>query len=72
MSSGRSSLAEAVSPVLMLEPAVPLQPGLRRCGKIQYPRMSSKRQLTPEECFRAVTSAVARGFHPGRRTAHAP
>jgi hypothetical protein len=39
--------------------AVPLQPRLRGCGKIQYPAHVLKRELTPEQCFQAVEECGA-------------
>ena len=59
--------------VLMLEPLFRCNLACAGCGKIQYPAHVLKRQLTPEECFRAVDECGAPGgFDPGRRTAHAP
>jgi len=40
--------------VLMLEPLLRCNLACAGCGKIQYPAHVLKRQLTPEECFRAV------------------
>jgi len=40
--------------VLMLEPLFRCNLACAGCGKIQYPAHVLKRQLTPEECFRAV------------------
>jgi hopanoid biosynthesis associated radical SAM protein HpnH len=40
--------------VLMLEPLYRCNLACAGCGKIQYPGHILKRQLTPEECFRAV------------------
>ena len=39
--------------VLMLEPLFRCNLACAGCGKIQYPAHVLKRQLTPEECFRA-------------------
>ena len=40
--------------VLMLEPLFRCNLACAGCGKIQYPPHILKKQLTPEECFRAV------------------
>ena len=40
--------------VLMLEPLFRCNLACAGCGKIQYPAHILKKQLTPEECFRAV------------------
>ncbi len=40
--------------VLMLEPLFRCNLACAGCGKIQYPAHVLKRQLTPEECFKAV------------------
>ncbi len=40
--------------VLMLEPLFRCNLACAGCGKIQYPGHILKRQLTPEECFKAV------------------
>jgi hopanoid biosynthesis associated radical SAM protein HpnH len=40
--------------VLMLEPLYRCNLACAGCGKIQYPAHVLKRELTPEECFRAV------------------
>ena len=40
--------------VLMLEPLLRCNLACAGCGKIQYPGHVLKRQLTPEECFKAV------------------
>jgi hopanoid biosynthesis associated radical SAM protein HpnH len=40
--------------VLMLEPLFRCSLACAGCGKVQYPPHILKRQLTPEECFRAV------------------
>ena len=40
--------------VLMLEPLLRCNLACAGCGKIQYPGHVLKRQLSPEECFRAV------------------
>ena len=40
--------------VLMLEPLYRCNLACAGCGKIQYPGHVLKRELTPEECFRAV------------------
>ncbi|MCH8828376.1 MAG: hopanoid biosynthesis associated radical SAM protein HpnH, partial [Planctomycetes bacterium] len=40
--------------VLMLEPLFRCNLACAGCGKIQYPPEILKKQLTPEECFRAV------------------
>jgi hopanoid biosynthesis associated radical SAM protein HpnH len=43
--------------VLMLEPLFRCNLACAGCGKIQYPAHILMRQLTPEECFRAVEEA---------------
>ena len=40
--------------VLMLDPLYRCNLACAGCGKIQYPAHILKRELTPEECFRAV------------------
>src|SRR5436853_697857 len=45
--------------VLMLEPLFRCNLACAGCGKIQYPAHILKRQLTPEECFRAVEECGA-------------
>src|SRR3989442_12379480 len=40
--------------VLMLEPLFRCNLACAGCGKIQYPPHILKRQLTPEECFKAA------------------
>jgi len=45
--------------VLMLEPLFRCNLACAGCGKIQYPAHVLKRQLTPEECFRAVEECGA-------------
>src|ERR1700691_3937221 len=40
--------------VLMLEPLLRCNLACAGCGKIQYPAHVLKRDLTPEECFRAA------------------
>src|SRR6266540_6537640 len=45
--------------VLMLEPLFRRNLACAGCGKIQYPAHILKRQLTPEECFRAVDECGA-------------
>ena len=40
--------------VLMLEPLFRCNLACAGCGKIQYPAHVLKRQLSPEECFKAV------------------
>src|SRR4051795_4409139 len=45
--------------VLMLEPLFRCNLACAGCGKIQYPAHVLKRQLTPEECFRAVDQCGA-------------
>src|SRR6184192_2066726 len=40
--------------VLMLEPLFRCNLACAGCGKIQYPAHILKRQLTPEDCFKAV------------------
>src|SRR6266566_2563896 len=40
--------------VLMLEPLFRCNLACAGCGKIQYPAHILKKELTPEECFRAV------------------
>src|ERR1700759_4075201 len=45
--------------VLMLEPLFRCNLACAGCGKIQYPAHVLKRQLTPEECFKAVDEGRA-------------
>src|SRR5215471_10990283 len=45
--------------VLMLEPLFRCNLACAGCGKIQYPAHVLKRNLTPEECFRAVEECGA-------------
>src|SRR3979411_2226931 len=45
--------------VLMLEPLFRCNLACAGCGKIQYPAHVLKRQLTPEECFRAADECGA-------------
>ncbi|MDE3153664.1 MAG: adenosyl-hopene transferase HpnH [Acidobacteriota bacterium] len=45
--------------VLMLEPLFRCNLACAGCGKIQYPAHVLKRQLTPDECFRAVDECGA-------------
>src|SRR5471030_1290053 len=45
--------------VLMLEPLFRCNLACAGCGKIQYPAHILKRDLTPEECFRAVDECGA-------------
>ena len=45
--------------VLMLEPLFRCSLACAGCGKVQYPPHVLKRQLTPEECFRAVDECGA-------------
>jgi len=45
--------------VLMLEPLFRCNLACAGCGKIQYPAHILKRELTPEECFRAVDECGA-------------
>ena len=45
--------------VLMLEPLFRCNLACAGCGKIQYPAHVLKRQLTPEECFKAVEECGA-------------
>lgn len=45
--------------VLMLEPLFRCNLACAGCGKIQYPPHILKRQLTPEQCFRAVDECGA-------------
>lgn len=45
--------------VLMLEPLYRCNLACAGCGKIQYPAHVLKRELTPEECFRAVDECGA-------------
>jgi hopanoid biosynthesis associated radical SAM protein HpnH len=45
--------------VLMLEPLLRCNLACAGCGKIQYPAHVLKKQLTPEECFRAVEECGA-------------
>jgi hopanoid biosynthesis associated radical SAM protein HpnH len=45
--------------VLMLEPLMRCNLACAGCGKIQYPTHILKKELTPEECFRAVDECGA-------------
>jgi hopanoid biosynthesis associated radical SAM protein HpnH len=45
--------------VLMLEPLLRCNLACAGCGKIQYPAHILKKQLSPEECFRAVDECGA-------------
>jgi len=45
--------------VLMLEPLFRCNLACAGCGKIQYPAHILKRELTPEECFRAIDECGA-------------
>ena len=45
--------------VLMLEPLFRCNLACAGCGKIQYPAEILRRQLTPEQCFRAVDECGA-------------
>jgi hopanoid biosynthesis associated radical SAM protein HpnH len=45
--------------VLMLEPLFRCNLACAGCGKIQYPAHILKRQLTPEQCFKAVDECAA-------------
>jgi len=45
--------------VLMLEPLFRCSLACAGCGKVQYPPHILKRQLTPEECFKAVEECGA-------------
>jgi hopanoid biosynthesis associated radical SAM protein HpnH len=45
--------------VLMLEPLLRCNLACAGCGKIQYPAHILKKNLTPEECFRAVDACGA-------------
>ncbi len=45
--------------VLMLEPLFRCSLACAGCGKVQYPPHILKRQLTPEDCFRAVEECGA-------------
>src|SRR5437773_4266455 len=45
--------------VLMLEPLFRCNLACAGCGKIQYPAHILKRQLTPEECFKAADECGA-------------
>src|SRR6478672_4778016 len=45
--------------VLMLEPLFRCNLACAGCGKIQYPAHVLKRQLTPDECFKAVDECGA-------------
>ena len=45
--------------VLMLEPLMRCNLACAGCGKIQYPGHILKKELTPEECFRAVDECGA-------------
>ena len=46
--------------VLMLEPLLRCNLACAGCGKIQYPAHILKRQLTPDECFKAVEECGCR------------
>src|SRR5712672_556537 len=50
--------------VLMLEPLFRCNLACAGCGKIQYPAHILKRDLTPEECFKAVEECGAPMMHP--------
>src|SRR5213593_3979939 len=50
--------------VLMLEPLFRCNLACAGCGKIQYPAHILKRQLTPEECFKAVDECGEPVVHP--------
>src|ERR1035437_8172630 len=59
--------------VLMLEPLLRCNLACAGCGKIQYPGHVLKRDLTPEECFRAVEECgVPMVSIPGGDTLDAP
>src|SRR5437764_9520286 len=45
--------------VLMLEPLLRCNLACAGCGKIQYPAHVLKRELTPEECFKAADDCGA-------------
>ena len=45
--------------VLMLEPLMRCNLACAGCGKIQHPAEVLRRQLTPEQCFRAVDECGA-------------
>ena len=45
--------------VLMLEPLFRCNLACAGCGKIQYPAHVLKKELTPEECFKAVDECGA-------------
>src|SRR3984957_10879841 len=45
--------------VLMLEPLFRCNLACAGCGKIQYPAHILKKDLTPEECFRAIDECRA-------------
>src|SRR5258705_11195494 len=45
--------------VIMLEPLFRCNLACAGCGKIQYPAHVLKRDLTPEECFKAVDECGA-------------
>ena len=45
--------------VLMLEPLFRCNLACAGCGKIQYPAHILKKELTPEQCFRAVDECGA-------------
>ena len=45
--------------VLMLEPLFRCNLACAGCGKIQYPAHVLKKQLTPEQCFKAVEECGA-------------
>ena len=60
MCSSRSSPGRKQYPlVLMLEPLFRCNLACAGCGKIQYPAHILKKDLTPEECFRAVDECGA-------------
>src|SRR6202453_4617169 len=58
--------------VLMLEPLLRCNLACAGCGKIQYPAHVLKKQLSPEECFRAVEECGAPmvGMRGGARLMH--
>ena len=45
--------------VLMLAPLIRCNLACAGCGKIQYPAHILKKELTPEECFKAVDECGA-------------
>jgi len=55
--------------VLMLEPLFRCNLACAGCGKIQYPPHILKKELTPEECFKAVDECGTPMVFDSRRRA---